>query len=152
MHNTGLAAVPCTLLGATRVLNNNTNASSTVWRRPHRHMRTPPAFRSMHPSVESLSHFFPLSPVLENVSHVRLQLSCVGGIAFSDGVVVCDACRFLPHMAASIFCVTARSGSRPLRLPPESARRTRGRDVDVRGSPPGSRFDWPTQLKVLGLV
>src|SRR5580693_8187059 len=40
----GLGSCPCTLLGATRVLNNNTKASSTAWRRPHRHIRTPPAF------------------------------------------------------------------------------------------------------------
>src|ERR1700691_4625560 len=92
----GLGSCACTFLGATRAPNNNAKASSTVWRRLHRHILAPPAFA---PLIHLLnrSRIFPLSPVLENVSHVRLQLSCVGGIAFSDGVVVCDACRFLPQ-------------------------------------------------------
>ena len=40
----GLGSCPWTFLGETRVLNSNANASSTAWRRLHRHIRQPPAF------------------------------------------------------------------------------------------------------------
>ena len=55
------------------------------------------AFRSTYPLIESRSHCLPPSLVLQNVSHVRLQLACIGRVAFADRVVMCDASRFLPH-------------------------------------------------------
>src|SRR5580704_10686150 len=106
-----------------------------------------------HTFVESLTHFLPLSPVLENVSHVCLQLSCVGGIAFSDGVVVCDTCRFLPQhgcqhplrhrLALDLASYGCRRNQR---------RRPRGRDIDAGVPHQALDLIGQLQLKVLRLV
>src|SRR6202521_1440303 len=62
---------------------------------------------SLHSSICRVGLVFlsPL-PVLENVSHVRLQLSCVGGIAFRMALSCATRAVSCRNMAASIFCVT----------------------------------------------
>src|SRR5579864_4177904 len=55
----GLGSCACTFLGATRALNNNAKASSTVWRRLHRHILAPRAFAPLIHLLNRSRIFFP---------------------------------------------------------------------------------------------